>query len=97
MEQMDPDNDNTMNLRVLSLDTRRTILRRESHMRRSIEKAGALRKLLNEGIAAYNRGSRTERQIIAFALYDTLRDISVDDMAYLKVLLQKAATGLLRE
>jgi len=91
IELMDPDD--TINPRLLSLDTRRTSTRRENHVRRSIEKAGVLRKLPDEGIAVYSGGSRTERQIIAFALYDALRDISDDDMDYLKVLLQKASTG----
>ncbi len=78
--------------RLTSLNAYRDSLRKREYIRRSVEKTASLRSLLNEAIAAYNKGCNRDRQIIAFALNDVLRNIPQGDMDYLSDVLRRIST-----
>ncbi len=66
---------------------------KDNYVRKAAQKAETLRNLLSEALLEFNRGSASERQIIAFALNDVLQYLSSEQIDYLKNLLRNVKTA----
>lgn len=71
-----------------SLDAYRAGKRKDTYIRKSMDKTQALRNLLSEAIELYNTTEKSRQQKLAFALNDVLRCVSQEEMASLAQLIR---------
>ncbi len=71
-----------------SLEAYRAGKRKDTYIRKSMDKAAVLRDLLSEALAVYNTAQRSDQQKLAFALNDIFQCISPEEIASLEQLLR---------
>lgn len=76
-----------------SLEAYRAGRRKDTYIRKSMEKTQALRDLLSEALVVYNTAQRSDQQKLAFALNDVFQCISEEEIASLAQLLRHISSA----
>ena len=71
-----------------NLEAYRAGKRKDTYIRKSMDRTMALRDLLTEAIAVYNTAQKSDQQKLAFALNDVFQCVSPEEIASLAQLLR---------